>query len=303
MYPYEIVLGMNLYDIFLAIGVISALVFARIFADRDNVSAKLFNFILINGIVAIVLGYCSAVVTQAVYNWLDGDVFAINATTGATFLGGLVGGVVTFLIGYFVIGYFMFTERENIKYFPRLLDVASASITSAHGFGRLGCLMVGCCYGSPTDSWCGIYHVDLGYKVVPIQLFEALFLFILCAVTVVMLVKKIPGAMALYMSAYGIWRFIIEFFRGDDRGGSILGMTPSQFLGVVMIIFAVVLILFEDKWVEKLKVKFMQKYPDEPILDFYSDIPKGFKYDFGYTNPFKRTKELFQKNKTNKEEN
>lgn len=245
MYPYEIIFGMNLYDIFLAVGVISALLFARIFADRDKVSAKLFNFILINGIVAIVFGYGSAVFTQAIYNWLDGEVFVINATTGATFLGGLVGGVVTFLVGYFLVGRFVFTERENINYFPRLLDVAAASITSAHGFGRLGCLMVGCCYGAHTDAWYGIYHVDLGMKVVPIQLFEALFLFLLCAVTVVLLVKKIPGTMALYMSAYGIWRFIIEFFRNDDRGSTFVEfLTPSQLVSVILLAGSIIVYIY-----------------------------------------------------------
>lgn len=248
MYPYEIIFGMNLYDIFLSIGVVSALLFARIFADRDKVSAKLFNFILINGIVAIILGYCSAVVAQAVYNWLDGEAFVINATTGATFLGGLIGGVLTFLVGYFLVGRFMFTDRENVKYFPRLLDVASASITSAHGFGRLGCLMVGCCYGSQTEAWYGIYHVDLGMKVVPIQLFEALFLFSLCAVTVVLLIKKIPGAMALYMSAYGVWRFIVEFFRDDDRGSTIIQfLTPSQLVSLILLAGSIIVYVFSVK--------------------------------------------------------
>ena len=248
MYPYEIVFGMNLYDIFLAAGVISALLFARIFADRDKVSAKLFNFILINGIIAIVLGYFSAVFAQAVYNWLDGEAFVINASTGATFLGGLTGGVVTFLVGYFLVGHFVFTDRENIRYFPRLLDVASASITSAHGFGRLGCLMVGCCYGAQTDAWYGIYHVDLGCKVVPIQLFEALFLFLLCGVTVVLLVKKIPGAMALYMSAYGVWRFVIEFFRNDDRGSTVVDfMTPSQLVSVILFAGSVIVYVYSIK--------------------------------------------------------
>ena len=37
MYPYTVVFGMNLYDIFLALGVISALVIARVFADKDKV--------------------------------------------------------------------------------------------------------------------------------------------------------------------------------------------------------------------------------------------------------------------------
>ena len=237
MYPYEIVFGMNLYDIFLATGVISALLFARMFADRDKTGAKLFNFILLNGIVAIILGYCGAVVMQAVYNWLDGESFVINTNTGATFLGGLLGGVIAFLIGYFLIGHFVFPDRENVKYFPRLLDVAAASITSAHGFGRLGCLMAGCCYGARTDAWYGIYHVDLGEKVVPIQLFEAIFLFSLCAITVVLLVKRIPGAMALYMCAYGIWRFIIEYFRADDRGSTFVKfLTPSQLVAVILLI-------------------------------------------------------------------
>lgn len=245
MYPYEIIFGMNLYDIFLSVGVISALLWARIFADRDKISAKLFNFILVNGIVAIILGYCSAVFAQAIYNWMDGEAFVINSTTGATFLGGLVGGVVTFLLGYFVVGGFLFKERENINYFPRLLDVAAASITSAHGFGRLGCLMVGCCYGSQTDSWFGIYHVDLGVKVVPIQLFEALFLFLLCFVVVVMLLKKIPGTMALYMSAYGVWRFVIEYFRNDDRGSTFVDfLTPSQLVSLVLLMGSVLVYVY-----------------------------------------------------------
>jgi len=248
MYPYEIIFGMNLYDIFLSVGVISALLFARIFADEDKVSAKLFNFILINGIVAIVLGYCSAVLFQAVYNWLDGDAFVINASTGATFLGGLIGGVATFLVGYFFVGRFLFTDHENIRYFPRLLDVAAASITSAHGFGRLGCLMVGCCHGAKTDAWYGIYHVDLEMKVVPIQLFEALFLFSLCAIIVILLVNKIPGAMALYMCSYGVWRFVIEFFRDDERGSTIIKfLTPSQLVSIVLLVGSIVVYLFSVK--------------------------------------------------------
>ena len=256
MYPNEIIFNMNLYDIFLAVGVVSALLFARLFADRDKVSAKLFNFILLNGIVAIVIGYLSAVFTQAIYNWLDGEAFVINAGTGATFLGGLTGGVVTYLVGYFAIGHFMFPDRENLSYFPRLLDIAAVSITSAHGFGRLGCLMVGCCHGAETDAWYGIYHVDLGKKVVPIQLFEALFLFALCAILIVFLLKKKPGAMALYMLAYGIWRFVVEFFRADDRGSTFVDfLSPSQLVSVLLVIGSVFVYILTLKLVSKFSDK------------------------------------------------
>lgn len=245
MYPYEIIFGMTLYDIFLAVGVISALIIARVFAERDKISAKLFNFILLTGCAAIGFGYFSAVFTQAVYNWLDGEDFAINANTGATFLGGLVGGVLVYLCGYFIIGHFLFPNKENIKYFPRLLDFAAVSITCAHGFGRIGCLMAGCCYGNETDAWYGIYHVALGTKVVPVQLFESIFLFALCGVLAILAFKRIPGTMALYMSLYGAWRIFAETLRADERGSTIVDfLTPSQLTSVVLLVLSVFVFIY-----------------------------------------------------------
>ncbi len=248
MYPYDIVFGMDLYDILLAVGVVSALVIVRLFADKDRISAKLFNFIILTALAAVVLGYMSAVFTQAVYNWLDGEEFVISVTTGATFLGGLVGGVVVFLLIYFIIGNLIFKRRENIGYFHRLLDVAAVSIPCAHGLGRIGCLMAGCCHGEVTDAWFGIYHVGIEAKVVPIQLFEALFLFALAGFLAVLVSKKIYGTMAMYMSLYGIWRFIIENFRADDRGSTIVDfMTPSQLTSVILIVGSVFVYIFTSK--------------------------------------------------------
>ncbi|MGM9641874.1 MAG: prolipoprotein diacylglyceryl transferase [Eubacteriales bacterium] len=253
MYPYDIVFGMDLYDIFLALGVVAALVIARIYADKDHVSAKLFNFIILTGLASVILGYSSAVVTQAVYNWLGGEEFRISATTGATFLGGLLGGVSVFLLIYFCLGHFIFKRKENIAYFPRLLDFSAVAITCAHGFGRLGCLMAGCCHGAVTDAWYGIYHVALESKVVPIQLFEAVFLFALSATLAYLVSKRINGTMALYMLAYGIWRFIIENFRADDRGSTVVDfLTPSQLTSLVLIIGSV--------FVYVLTVKMSKKY-------------------------------------------
>lgn len=254
MYPYEVIFGMTLYDIFLSVGVISALLIVRLFADYDKVSAKLFNFILLVGACAIALGYFSAVVFQAIYNWLDGGEFIINSSTGATFLGGLVGGVATFLIGYFVLGHFIFPDKYNIKYFPRLLDIAAVCITSAHGFGRLGCLMAGCCYGTQTDSWCGIYHVALDAKVVPMQLFEAIFLFTLSIVLAILVYRRVPGTMGIYMSCYGLWRFVAEYFRDDYRGSTFIDfLTPSQLTAVCLMLGSVFIFLYTcriSRWTE-----------------------------------------------------
>ncbi|MDE7214453.1 MAG: prolipoprotein diacylglyceryl transferase, partial [Clostridia bacterium] len=44
----------------------------------------------------------------------------------------------------------------------------------------------------------------------------------------------------VYAIAYGIWRFIIEFFRDDDRGGVVgAALTPSQILSIVMVVLGV----------------------------------------------------------------
>lgn len=260
MYPYEIIFGMTLYDIFLSLGVVSALLIVRLFADYDKASAKLFNFILLTGACAIGLGYFSAVLFQAIYNWLDGEPFTINASTGATFLGGLIGGVVVFLVGYFLIGHFLFKDKQNVKYFPRLLDIAAVCITSAHGFGRLGCLMAGCCYGAETDAWCGIYHIALETKVVPMQLFEAIFLFTLSIFLAVLVYKRITGTMAIYMFAYGIWRFVAEYFRDDYRGSTFVKfLTPSQLTALVLFLGSGVVLFYSLNAKKRNKLNYESK--------------------------------------------
>ena len=41
--------------------------------------------------------------------------------------------------------------------------------------------------------------------------------------------------MSLYLIAYGIFRFLIEFVRNDERGQLLGFITPSQFWSVVMV--------------------------------------------------------------------
>ena len=48
--------------------------------------------------------------------------------------------------------------------------------------------------------------------------------------------------MIVYLIAYGVWRFVIEFFRTDYRGGT-AGLTPSQWQSFIFIGIAVALII------------------------------------------------------------
>jgi prolipoprotein diacylglyceryltransferase len=44
------------------------------------------------------------------------------------------------------------------------------------------------------------------------------------------------------MSLYGVWRFVIEYFRTDDRGSTLVDfLSPSQFIAVLMVLGSIAL--------------------------------------------------------------
>lgn len=241
MYPYELFLSFDLYSLFFAIGVIGCFVIVRLMCDRMSFEAKFQNFVIITTLLTVFGGYGTAILTQAFYNIAKEGAFVLSKNTGATFYGGLVGGIVIFIAIYFGAGHFLFKDKIHLRRFRFLSDLAAPCITFAHGMGRLGCLMAGCCHGAVTDEWYGIYMVNLGQKVVPIQLYEAIFLLALCALTGWMLLTRKKYGLPTYLFVYGLWRFFIEYARTDYRGTTIVSfLTPSQLTSVLLIAAAFV---------------------------------------------------------------
>lgn len=269
MYPYPLFLEIDLYTIFLCVGIIAALVTFRVFSDREKMFWKLQNFCIIVAVGAIIMGAGSAILFQAFYNFLDDPSkgFSINQSTGATFYGGLIGGVAGFLLLYFIVGGFLFKKnKEHLVGFFNVANIAAASIVVAHGFGRLGCLMAGCCHGNETDAWYGIYFESYQIKAVPIQLFEAIVLFALFGFFVYRIIKGKKYNLSLYMSVYGLWRFIIEFFRADDRGATIVSfLSPSQLIAILMMLGAVA-VYFCERYFRK-KYNSSAKHSNEALLN------------------------------------
>jgi phosphatidylglycerol:prolipoprotein diacylglycerol transferase len=226
VYPNEIFFGLTLYDIFFTAGIIAAMVVFRVLSDKTKLDAGLFNFCLGTAFVAVLGGYGSSVLFQAFYNYRETGVFEITKNTGMTFYGGLIGGAGVFLLSYFVIGRMVFRGGIVKREFFHVAGMAAPAITAAHSLGRLGCLMAGCCHGIASQT-CGIYMAYAGEKVLPVQFFESIFLAELTVWFIVRLLKfNNNGYMVrwtsynfpFYMIAYGIWRFFIEYLRGDDRG-------------------------------------------------------------------------------------
>lgn len=224
----------HMYGVMVAIGILAAFVVLYAYSKKLKIDGKFTDFIYYNAIVSIALGFGSAAVFQAFYNFMEDPDHGFKFEGGITFIGGLIGGSLTFLLIYFLF-------RKKLT--GRLIDAISmipCSILVGHAFGRVGCFFAGCCYGKPTECFLGVKFPNLGGKVHPTQLYEAAFLFVVFAVCSYLLLKKnFKHNMSVYLIAYGIFRFLIEFVRDDDRGELVGFISPSQFWSLLMIVLGV----------------------------------------------------------------
>ncbi len=248
MYPYDIIPGVDLYAICFLLALCAALLAFRVIGDKVGLNAKVYNMCIISGIFAIVGGYFGSVLFQAFYDYLETGVFAPKSS-GMTFYGGLIMGALTFIAVYFVV--FALADKNNLRgeNFFFVSDIAAPAIALAHAIGRIGCLFAGCCHGRVTDAWYGIYTVNLDAKTVPIPLFESLCLFLLFCVLAWRVTHKKTYCLSLYLSAYAVWRFFIEYLRDDDRGSSPVSfLTPSQLTAIVLFAVAAALYFVMKYW-------------------------------------------------------
>lgn len=252
-------IGIDLYSIMFVLGIIACFIFTYFAMKKTGYSRTASDVILITGIFAILVGFGFAILFQSFYDFIANPSEGFHITGKMTFLGGLLGGVVAYL-GLYWLYIYIINPRLNEKSFFKsnmnkgvwyLLRFVPISITIAHAFGRIGCFFAGCCYGVPTDAWFGIEFATTSGKVVPTQLFEAIFLFLISvAMFILFFIFKFKYNMSVYLMGYGIWRFIIEFFRGDvhERGEFIPGLSPSQFWSILMVIGGVVFFFLYRKF-------------------------------------------------------
>ena len=148
--------------------------------------------------------------------------------------GGLVyyGGFITVLIFAFL---YCKCKKINIV---KLMDVFAPALALGHTFGRIGCFFSGCCYGKNTDCFLSIAHRH------PTQLYEACGnLMIFFALHNFLKKKHKDGyVFVLYMLLYSMLRFCVEFFRGDDRGIFIFGLSPAQNISIIIFMIAMTFI-------------------------------------------------------------
>lgn len=149
---------------------------------------------------------------------------------------------------YGIISFFLFTTMSLKIFKYNIHDCINhliPSITIFHAFGRIGCSLGGCCYGKIINLTC--FNL-LTINRFPARELESIFLFLLFY----LFQYRIKNNRSIiYFYSYAIFRFFIEFGRGDNRGILITPLlSPAQLISITIITFCT-LYLLSNKYIQK----------------------------------------------------
>lgn len=143
-----------------------------------------------------------------------------------------------------------YIARNGLNFWT-VADLIAPYVALAQGFGRVGCFLNGCCYGTTTNV---SYPLAISYPAEtalrhPTQLYSAVLLFLIfLALRGWQDRKNFNGEIFLgYCVFYSAKRFAIEFLRGDN-GRVVFGLTISQ--GISVFVFALAFLIFIYKGIE-----------------------------------------------------
>lgn len=165
---------------------------------------------------------------------------------GLTYYGGFIGASV---VAWFLL------KRDRFPFW-KAADMAGFTVPTGLAFGRMGCLLAGCCFGVRSDGPLGLVFPggspaseaqfklgELAHRkmpslpVLPAQIAESAACLLIAAVClyVVHPKKRYDGhVFVAFVVLYAAARFVLEFFRADDRGG-LLWLSTSQWVGLLLI--------------------------------------------------------------------
>ncbi len=232
--------------IFLGIVIALSISFFRLKKHKLNIDNYII-FIAVSGLFAIIFAKALYLILE--YKNINfsklSDPFYLShiMSSGFVFYGGLIG----FLFGLYFVHKII---KINLKGYIQLTIFA---IPLVHGFGRIGCYNVGCCYGKKFTSSISIMYTNSiiapnNVYLFPVQLVESLCNFIIAFILLAFSKKlKNYNGLYLYLILYGICRFILEFFRGDLIRGVFYNISSSQYISILLVLTATILLIKSNK--------------------------------------------------------
>ncbi|HUA65971.1 MAG TPA: prolipoprotein diacylglyceryl transferase [Alphaproteobacteria bacterium] len=230
------------YGVMIALAFMAGLWTATLRARREDISAERIGDVVLWLMVGSILGARVVYVTTYWHEEFAGQpIFEIFAIWhgGLVYYGGLIGGIAG------ALAYMLWKKMPIWK----TADVLAPSIALGSFFGRMGCLLNGCCYGRQTDlPWAITFTNPLAHELSntplnvplhPTQIYDGVLNLALYAFLAWLFKrKKFDGQIfATYLICYAILRSVVEHYRGDYSGLHYhLGLTPAQWISVPMFI-------------------------------------------------------------------
>lgn len=171
--------------------------------------------------------------------------------------------------GFVFYGSFLATIPVLIFWFKKkgldpwlAFDYSGIAGALVHAFGKLGCLMAGCCHGKVCDESIGIVFTNpkshatpLDTPLYPTQLWDAGILFFSIALMVFLKNRKFfDGQLFLiYGIIYAIGRFVTEKYRGDEERGFVLNGLLSHSQAIALGVFSLCALMFVWRYLKTRK--------------------------------------------------
>lgn len=151
-----------------------------------------------------------------------------------------------------VIGWFcsiLYIARKGKESPLRIFDITIPAVMIGMFFGNIGALLEGINYGMPTNLPWGVAFRSANVKYIsplhPTQLYSAIYALAL-GIFLFMILKKLRSAMPgflfeLGVLMFGIFKFLEEFFRGDETF-KLFSIRVPQIISALAVIIAAYLI-------------------------------------------------------------
>ena len=231
------------YGTMIAIGVLVAAFLSMFRAKKKNMDAEpILDIILI----ILIGGFLGGKLLYVIVNWKE----FMAAESKLAYFGGsgfvVYGGIIVALVVNLL--YLHIRKKSFLEY----LDLMVPQVAIGQGFGRIGCLLAGCCYGRITDSK---FHIIFpedslaipGVPLIPTQIIMSVGNFLIAGILLLLDLKlKRRGQIgACYLILYSAGRFAVEFLRFDHRG-SVGPFSTSQFISLFVFVVGVALLIWSS---------------------------------------------------------
>ena len=220
------------YGLMIAIGVLVAYSVGEYRAKKRGLDPDSLFWLTISCLIGGILGAKLLFILVEIKSIIANPKILLDVTHGFVVYGGIIGGI--------GVGY-LFCKIKKLP-FLKYFDLVMPSIAIAQGFGRVGCMFAGCCYGRETDSWFHVIYqtsdfAPNGVALIPTQLIMAILNFahfFILAYLAKKVVKHNGQVAGFYLVFYSIGRFFLEYLRNDPRG-EVKMFSTSQFISLFIL--------------------------------------------------------------------